>query len=126
MSKKDKNIKILLVEDDIYMNRIIKNYMESEGYEIDTALSYKSALKNIYDGSIKYDVLIVDFRLGDENGKTGLDFHDKARKKIPELKTIMISAFGSYQLKKDAFKKGIDKFLDKPFFLEDLKCALKN
>lgn len=126
MKTKRKKLKILLVEDDGYMSDIIKNYAESEGYKIDAALSFDDAVKIFVDKNGKYDVLIVDFRLGNAGGKNGMDVHEQATKKNPNIKTIMISAFGNYPVKKEAFKRGIYKFLDKPFFLEELTFAINN
>jgi DNA-binding NtrC family response regulator len=126
MLNKGKITKVLLVEDDNYLNRIIRNHMESEGYEVDSSLSYKDAMKIVKKQNGKYDVLIVDYKLSNSNGKNGMDVFEKTKEANPDIKTIMISAYGSYAVKRDAFKKGINKFLDKPFFLEDLTFTVSH
>lgn len=119
-------INVLVVEDDNYMNSLISRFMESEGYKVDSYMSYKDAVKTLKRKKNKYDVLIVDYRLTNSNGKSGLDFHDKIREVNPDIKTVMISGFGSYAVKKDAFKKGVTRFLDKPFFLEELSFSISH
>jgi len=126
MDNNRKIMKVLLVEDDNYLNRIIRNHMESEGYKVDSSVSYNDAMKIVKKQNGKYDVLIVDYKLSNSNGKNGMDVFEKTKEANPEIKTIMISAYGSYAVKKDAFKKGINKFLDKPFFLEDLTFTVSH
>jgi len=126
MLNNKKITKVLLVEDDNYLNRIIRNHMESEGYKVDSSLSYKDAIKIVKKQNDKYDVLIVDYKLSNSNGKNGMDVFEKTKEANPDIKTIMISAYGSYAVKRDAFKKGINKFLDKPFFLEDLTFTVSH
>jgi len=119
----NKKLKVLLVEDDKFMNEILRDYMASEGMYVDAVFSYSDAVYQINSES-GYDILIVDYNLNKNNSKNGLEIHDKLKELNPGIKTIMISAYGNKIIKKNAYLKGIHYFLDKPFVLDELSMRI--
>lgn len=119
------NILALVVEDDKYMNETLCEVLESEGYHVDSSSSAIDALNKIKHSDVKHDLLILDYNLQYLQGITGLDIFEQAKEKDPDVKAIMISAYGrNRDLKAKAYKKGIKVFLDKPFLLTDLVDAV--
>jgi len=122
---KKRIIRVLLVEDDKYLNEAIKSHLECEGYVVEQMFSYKDT-KRVVKKNEKYDILMVDFKLTNSIGKTGIDVYEEIKAAYPGIKAIMVSGYGDYKVKKEAFKAGIDRFLDKPFFLEQLSFIITN
>lgn len=115
------NILILVVEDDKYMNETLCEVLESEGYNVESALNALDAINKIKHNDKKYHLLILDYNLQYLQGITGLDIYELAKQKDPEIKAIMISAYGrDKELKEKASTAGITTFIDKPFLITDL------
>lgn len=115
------NILILVVEDDKYMNETLCEVLESEGYNVESALNAIDAINKIKHSDKKYHLLILDYNLQFLQGITGLDIFKLAKEKDPEVKAIMISAYGrDKELKEKAATLGIKSFIDKPFLITDL------
>jgi DNA-binding NtrC family response regulator len=115
------NILILIVEDDKYMNETLCEVLESEGYNVESALSALDAINKIKHSDKDYHLLILDYNLQYLQGITGLDIFKMAKESDPDVKAIMISAYGKdKELKEKARSTGIDAFIDKPFLITDL------
>lgn len=112
--------KILVVDDDRDLCRMIASILKEEEYSVDKAYSAKGAIKKIVGKN--YDLMIVDYRMPDMNG---LEIIEEARMIKPALKIIMTSAYGSPSIKSRAKKSRIYIFLDKPFELNRLVKVVK-
>jgi len=107
--------KILLVEDDKDMCKMIAQTLKKKGYKIVKAYSGEEAVKKII--SMNYDLAIVDFILPDMDG---IEVIQKIRNIGLSISVIMISAYGNDLVKSKAKKLGVGQFLDKPFNLSKL------
>lgn len=115
------NILILIVEDDKYMNETLCEVLESEGYNVESATNALDAINKINHSEKLYHLLILDYNLQYLQGITGLDIFKMAKENDPEVKAIMISAYGKdKELKEKARISGINAFIDKPFLITDL------
>jgi DNA-binding NtrC family response regulator len=115
------NVLILVIEDDKYMNETLCEVLESEGYYVESALNALDAINKIKHSEKKYHLLILDYNLQFLQGITGLDVFQIAKEVNPEVKAIMISAYGrDKELKHRASTLGINTFIDKPFLITDL------
>jgi DNA-binding NtrC family response regulator len=115
------NVLILIVEDDKYMNETLCEVLESEGYNVESALNALDAINKIKHSEKTYHILILDYNLQYLQGITGLDIFALAKSKNPESKGIMISAYvRDKELKQKAAQAGISTFIDKPFLITDL------
>ena len=122
----NKDLPVLIVEDDKYMNETLCEVLESEGFKVDSAHSAAEAVKKINNDSVKYNLLILDYNLGNFGGVTGIDIFNIVKEKYMDIKGVMISAYGSKKIKDLAREIGINIFLDKPFLITDLLKALHN
>jgi DNA-binding NtrC family response regulator len=114
------HIKILIVEDDKYMNETLKEVLEGEGMIVDSSLGAIDALNKIVHYSKNYDLLILDYNLQHLNDVSGIDVFEVAKKINPKIIAIMISAYNNRDIKEKAYSKGITKFIEKPFMIKDL------
>jgi CheY-like chemotaxis protein len=119
------NLNVLIIEDDKYMNETLCEVLDSEGYNVDFALNALDAINKVKQNKRKYPVLVLDHNLGHMQGINGIDIYEIAKELNPEVKAVMISAYGKNKSTKEkALSKGINTFIDKPFLITDLIDAV--
>jgi two-component system alkaline phosphatase synthesis response regulator PhoP len=114
-------MRILLVEDEEQLNKIIKLNLELEGYEIVSTNNGEDALQAI--DNQHFDLLILDVMLP---GINGLQICEKVRITNNQVAIIIISAKDTSQDRISGLKVGADDYLTKPFVLEELLLRIKN
>ena len=118
--EKTLNILILVVEDDKYMNEILSDLLNTNMCGVESAYGALDAVDKITRDDKQYQLVVLDYNLGNMHGITGLDIYDIIRSKNEHVKAIMISAHANKEIKKKAFDKGINFFLEKPFLVTEL------
>ncbi|MDX9788391.1 MAG: sigma-54 dependent transcriptional regulator [Desulfobacterales bacterium] len=113
--------KILVVDDDINILKVIKLRLEADGYEVDTAMQAKQALKQAEDAS--YDMALVDLKLGKTDG---IALMEALHQLSPALPVIILTAHGSIDSAVDAMKKGATSYITKPFDYQELHGKIKD
>ena len=111
---------ILLVDDDVELCELLSIRIEAAGYGVSLAHDVKTALDRV--GRERIDCILLDLRLGNENG---FDVLDGVNKRAAEVPVIMITAHGTIDLAVEAMKKGAYGFVTKPFHDHDLLQKLK-
>lgn len=114
-------MRILLVEDEEQIQKIIKLNLEMEGYEVVCADSGQKALE-IYEGQ-HFDLLILDIMLPEVNG---LQLCEQVRLRNRDIGIIIVSAKDTVGDKIQGLKLGADDYLTKPFNLEELLLRINN
>jgi DNA-binding NtrC family response regulator len=115
------NVLILVIEDDRYMNETLCEVLESEGYNVESASNALDAINKIKYSSSKYHVLVLDYNIQYLNGITGLDIFEIAKEKDPDVKGVLITAYGkNKEIREMAYSAGINSFIEKPFLITDL------
>ena len=115
------NVLILIIEDDKYMNETLSEVLKSEGYNVDSAINARDAINKIKHSTKMYHLLVLDYNLQHLQGVTGIDVYEIAKEMHPEIKAVMITAYGSDRTIRDkALSKGINAFIEKPFMITDL------
>ena len=115
---------VLLVEDDKYMNLTLSGFLEEEGYDIVSAGTAQEAINQIDDNNKLYNLVILDYNLGNLSGLTGLDILAKMKKVNPDVKSILITAYSDKHIKDLASDAGVNIFINKPFLLDDILDAV--
>ncbi len=118
MSKKGR---ILLVEDEDHLRKVIKMNLELESYEVVACQEGIKALQLIE--SQYFDILLLDIMLP---GINGLQICEKVRLKNKKVGIIFISAKDTSQDRITGLKTGADDYLSKPFQLEELLLRVHN
>ena len=103
------NKRVIVVEDDRSVGRVLTALLRQAGYEATHYLSAEPALVECERGAV--DLAITDLRLP---GIDGLEFLERARQRIPELPIIMLTAHGSVPVAVTAMKRGASDFIQKP------------
>lgn len=112
--------KILVVEDDKEINKLVSDFLVSNGYEVVSlfdGLKATDAVKN--DGA---DLVILDLMLPYKNGDMVL----ADIRKISNIPVIIVSAKETTQNKIDLLRLGADDYMTKPFDLEEVLARIES
>jgi CheY-like chemotaxis protein len=111
---------ILVVEDEKVMQEALKDWLETSGFEVDTAGDGEQALEKITHED--YGVVVLDLKLP---GKDGVQVLKEATAQRPHLKAIIITAYPSVETAVETMKVGAVDYLTKPFAPEDLERLIE-
>ncbi|OQX88269.1 hypothetical protein B6D60_02425 [candidate division KSB1 bacterium 4484_87] len=116
----EKNQKILLIDDDESLNKVLSFQLNQMGMNVKTALDGASGLKLFNE--ISFDVVITDLQLPDVSG---MELLEEIRRLDKNVIIIIITAFGTVENAIEAVKKGADDYLTKPFGKETLRFVIE-
>jgi DNA-binding response OmpR family regulator len=114
-------MKILVIEDEISMQEVIKETLEKESFLIESATTYEAAIDKIV--SYDYDCILLDIMLP---GGSGLDVLNELKKLDKASNVIIISAKNSIEDKVMGLNLGADDYLIKPFHIAELTARVKS
>lgn len=112
--------RILVVEDDAGLRKLLCNELEDAGYNLAAAADAEQARALI--AAEHPDLVVSDLRLPGDSGRDLLD-HCRGLDAPPGF--IMITAFGTVEQAVEALKRGADDFLTKPLRLDHLRLAVE-
>lgn len=112
--------KILVIDDEAAIRRILKEILEHEQYQVDDAASAIEALPLVKEN--EYDAILCDIKMPQMDG---IEFLEDA-KKISDAPVIMISGHGTIDTAVEAIKKGAFDYISKPPDLNRLLITLRN
>jgi len=111
---------VLIVEDETIMRESLRDWLEDEGYEVETAEEGEEALQRI--GKEKFGIAVLDLRLP---GKDGLEVLREAKAQDPRLEGIIITAYPSVETAVEAMKIGAVDYIVKPFTPDALEKSIQ-
>lgn len=119
-------LKVLLVDDDQEALEELKEIVELEGWEAETATSVEVAIELLEDDP-KIAVIVSDyyFALEDGLGSNGVQFASRALARFPDRKLPFIILSGDPDVLKSSLQVGAFKFLNKPLLVDDFIHAIK-
>lgn len=109
-------LRILIVDDQKGIRRLLTEVFLEYGYEIESCANGAKALELIPE--FEPDLVLMDVKMP---GMNGIDVLKKIRENDQELRVIMMTAYGDQHYVNQAEELGVAKFLIKPFDLNDLK-----
>ncbi|WP_425637548.1 sigma-54-dependent transcriptional regulator [Algoriphagus yeomjeoni] len=112
--------RILLVEDDLTYSRIVKTFLEKNGFLIQTAVKVKEA-QQLFSNS-KFDLIIADFRLPDG---TGMELLQWSKSNYPQTQVILITHYSDIRIAIKAMKLGAFEYITKPINPDELLATVK-
>ena len=113
-------MRILVVEDEKRLNRIISEALEDEGYSVDSCFNGLDALD--YAAGADYDVIILDIMMPKMNGFEVLKILRKEGCKTPVL---FLTAKSEIEDRIQGLDLGADDYLPKPFHMGELLARVK-
>ena len=113
-------MRILVVDDEADIRISLEEIIEEEGYIPMLAENAAQAEVFFTQG---VDLVLLDIKLGNENG---IDLLRKFKKYRPSIPVIMISGHGTIALTAKAFKLGAHEFMEKPLRLIHVRACVRN
>lgn len=112
-------MKLLVVDDEANIRRVVREYAEFEGYEVDEAGDGMEAVAKVK--AQDYDLIIMDIMMPRLDGFSAC----KEIRKSKQTPIIMLSARGEEYDKLFGFELGIDDYVVKPFSPKELMARVK-
>src|ERR1700687_955317 len=116
----EKQLKILVVDDDKSICRWLNAVLTEEGYECCVARSVEEAEPLLHEGPI--DLALLDIYIGQANG---LEFLEKLKILQPECKCVVMTAHASVETVARSVAGGALEYLSKPLLIDELLVLLR-
>ncbi len=113
-------MKILLIDDDINLNKVVSYQLNKRGYEVTSTYNGEEGLQLFQNEP--FDIVITDIQMP---GFSGIDLLKQVRKLSREVIVIIITAYGSVDNAIDTCRIGADDYLTKPFSQEQLTFVIE-
>jgi DNA-binding NtrC family response regulator len=110
---------ILVVDDEAEIREGLELLLSSEGYEVAAAGTGNAGLTALEDHP--FDLLLLDVSLPDRNG---LEVLKEIRTRDPYLSIVLITAYGSIDMARTAFKTGAQDYITKPWSNDELLAVV--
>jgi two-component system response regulator PilR (NtrC family) len=112
---------ILLVEDEPGIQLAIRGLLRREGHVMEVVSTGGEAMERLEDG--RYDLVLTDLSLPD--GISGLDLVRHVGERRPGTPVVLITAYGSEHVARDAVAAGAFDYVPKPFNNEALRAVVR-
>jgi putative two-component system response regulator len=112
--------KILIVDDEAFIRKLLCQKLAKEFYECDEADSANNALQKIT--SSNRDLVISDIIMPE---KSGIELLNQIKSSYPDIAVIMATAVSEMNTAIECLKKGADDYVCKPFDLEQVKSSVQ-
>jgi DNA-binding NtrC family response regulator len=113
------NGSILVIDDEAEIREGLELLLSSEGYSVSCAETGAAGLARLEQEP--YDLLLLDVSLPDRNG---LDLLRDIRSRDPHLPVVLITAYGSIDMARQAFKSGAQDYITKPWSNDELLAQI--
>ncbi|WP_132943869.1 response regulator transcription factor [Tumebacillus sp. BK434] len=115
-----KNPKILVVDDEERIRRLVRMYLERNAFDVEEAEDGQEALDKALEN--QYDLIVLDLMLP---GMDGRDVCAALRQQNNEVPIIMLTAAGDEMSRIHGFELGADDYVVKPFSPRELVMRVK-
>jgi two-component system response regulator AtoC len=114
-------LRVLVVEDDERLLDILRTHLERLGYSVRTAGNAALALRMLEEAPA--EVVISDVRMPGIDGRTLLRI---AHERFPDVRIVLMTAFGTVDDAVLAMREGAYTYLTKPFKVDEIAAVLRN
>jgi heterodisulfide reductase subunit A len=105
-----RQFRILVVDDELIVRDSLKEWLEEDGFQADTAESGAEALEKVSREA--YHLILLDIKMP---GMDGVEVLKRAKETRPELPVVMMTAYATVETAVEAMKIGALDYLMKPF-----------
>jgi DNA-binding NtrC family response regulator len=113
------NGSILVIDDEAEIREGLELLLSSEGYSVTSAETGEAGLARLEQEP--FDLLLLDVSLP---GRSGLDLLPDIRHRDPHLPVVLITAYGSIDMARQAFKSGAQDYITKPWSNDELLAQI--
>jgi DNA-binding NtrC family response regulator len=116
----DKNVSILVVDDEEIVRESLSNWLQEDGYLVESAENGKRALEML--PGREWTLAMVDLKMP---GMDGLQLMAEIKKERPEVIVIIMTAYATVDTAVKAIKEGAYDYIVKPFNPEDVSMVIQ-
>ena len=116
----DKTARILIVDDDENIRRVLAAILEDEGYSVESVGTAKKGIEK--SETDFFNLALLDVRLPDMEG---IELLAKLRETKPKMRKIIITGYPTLQNAVGAVNQGADAYVMKPFDVEKMLKTIK-
>ena len=113
--------RLLIVDDETNIRFMLSIALESDEFQVDTAVNGAESLAKIRQQD--YAMMLLDLKMP---RMSGMEVLANVRKTHPELPVIMITAHGTIENAVEAMKLGAVDFIRKPFTPQEIRAVVTN
>ena len=117
----NKPARILIIDDDENIRKVLQTILEDEGYVTDSAETAQKAIQKSEQAF--YNLALIDVRLPDMEG---IELLSKLRETKPKMRKIIVTGYPTLQNAVGAVNKGADAYVMKPFDVEKILITIKD
>lgn len=114
------NHKILVVDDQFGIRILLNEIFQKEGYQTFTAANGVQALEIVKNEDPQ--LVVLDMKIP---GMDGLEILKRIKVKKPEIKVIIMTAYGELDMIQEAIENGAITHFSKPFDIDDILNAVR-
>jgi DNA-binding NtrC family response regulator len=112
--------RILIVDDDENIRKVLTTILEDEGYNVDSVDTAKKAIERTRRKF--YNIALIDIRLPDMEG---IELLTRMKNTTPKIRKIIITGYPTLQNAVEAVNRGADAYILKPFNMEKVLVEIK-
>ena len=116
----DKPDRILIIDDDENIRKVLQTILEDEGYLVEAAETAKKGIEKSQKAF--FNLALIDVRLPDMEG---IELLTKLRDTKPKMRKIIVTGYPTLQNAVSAVNKGADAYVLKPFDVEKILITIK-
>ncbi|OGW41860.1 MAG: histidine kinase [Nitrospirae bacterium GWD2_57_9] len=116
--------RLLIVDDEPTILLTLSYMLRSEGVEVMTASRLEPAEEAL--SRYAFDVVIADIRMSGILGIEGLELLSYIKRNWPATHVIVMTAYGSDEIKKEAYGRGADHYYEKPVDIQQLMAHVRS
>jgi len=112
--------KLLIVDDQFGIRILLNEVFQKEGYKIFQASNGKQALDIVK--MRRPDLVLLDIKIP---GIDGIEILKRMKKIVPDIKVIVMTAYGELNMIEEAMELGAITYFAKPFDIEEMRDTVK-
>ncbi|MEM3459048.1 MAG: response regulator [Candidatus Bathyarchaeia archaeon] len=112
--------RILIVDDDENIRKVLVTILEEEGYTVESVDTAKKAIEATKKKF--YNVALIDIRLPDMEG---IELLTRMRETTPRIRKVIITGYPTLQNAVEAVNRGADAYIMKPFDMDKVLATIK-
>ena len=114
------NARILIVDDDEDIRKVLTTILEDEGYNVESVGTARKAIAKTRDNF--YNLALIDVRLPD---LVGIELLTRMNDSTPKMRKIIITGYPTLENAIEAVNRGADAYIIKPFDMEKALDTIK-
>jgi DNA-binding response OmpR family regulator len=115
--------RILLVEDEMDLGNVVRQYLEISDFEVDWLMNGKAAYEHLLSRQVKYHIALIDVSMPEMDG---FELAEKIVQQGFNLPFLFLTARNEKSDRLHGLKIGADDYISKPFDVDELVLRIRN